>query len=48
MSRRYAFFATDDPSPARLPRNRRVVLALFVLVWSLALLAMLLYPSLRR
>lgn len=48
MTRRFAFFANDDPAPRRLPRSRRIVLALVVLVWSLALLAMLLYPSLRR
>lgn len=48
MRRHFAFFPPDDPYPRRLPTSRRALLALVVVLWTLALVAMLLYPSLRR
>jgi hypothetical protein len=48
MSRRFALFAPNDPYPSRLPRRSRFVLAVLAVVWTLALVAMLLYPSLQR
>ena len=47
MIRRYHFFPVDDPYPRRLPRARRVAVALLTLLATVALLVMLLYP-LRR
>jgi hypothetical protein len=48
MRPRYRFFPEGDACPPRLPSSRRLALALLVVVWTVALLAMLLYPSLRR
>jgi hypothetical protein len=48
MDRRVATSSETPRCPPRLPRRQRIALAVVVLLWTIALVLLLIAPSLRR